>query len=84
MLRSLQQITVDFVKQVSAKKGLSQTVVNESGGKIFTFGSYRLGVFGPGLLPDQAVLAMVLIRGIRIGYRYPYDCAETCVKSGLL
>ena len=48
VLRSLQKITVEFVKQVCTRKGLSQTVINEAGGKIFTFGSYRLGVFGPG------------------------------------
>jgi len=29
-------------------KGLPPAIINEAGGKIFTFGSYRLGVFGPG------------------------------------
>ncbi len=47
-LQSIQKITVEFVRQVSKKKGLSQTAVDGAGGKIFTYGSYRLGVYGPG------------------------------------
>ncbi|KIK03188.1 hypothetical protein K443DRAFT_677030 [Laccaria amethystina LaAM-08-1] len=37
-----------FVRQVSIAKGLSEQAANVAGGKIFTFGSYRLGVHGPG------------------------------------
>lgn len=37
-----------FVYQVSIARGLSETTANTAGGKIFTFGSYRLGVHGPG------------------------------------
>ncbi|KAJ6529898.1 Poly(A) polymerase central domain-containing protein [Mycena vulgaris] len=37
-----------FVRDVSISKGLSETAANAAGGKIFTFGSYRLGVHGPG------------------------------------
>lgn len=37
-----------FVYQISLKRGLSETAANAAGGKIFTFGSYRLGVHGPG------------------------------------
>lgn len=55
VLRSLQKITVEFVKLVGKKKGLSQTAINESGGKIFTFGSYRLGVFGPGMRISSSI-----------------------------
>jgi len=29
-------------------RGLSEAAANSAGGKIFTFGSYRLGVHGPG------------------------------------
>ena len=37
-----------FVNQVSIARGLSEATANAAGGKIFTFGSYRLGVHGPG------------------------------------
>jgi hypothetical protein len=33
---------------VSTSRGLSEAAANAAGGKIFTFGSYRLGVHGPG------------------------------------
>ncbi|KAK7470216.1 polynucleotide adenylyltransferase [Stygiomarasmius scandens] len=37
-----------FVKVVGIKRGLSEAAASAAGGKIFTFGSYRLGVHGPG------------------------------------
>lgn len=36
------------VRQISLTNGLSETAATAAGGKIFTFGSYRLGVHGPG------------------------------------
>lgn len=48
-LQLMQRVTIEFVKVVSRRKGLSQAAVEASGGKIFTYGSYRLGVYGPGL-----------------------------------
>jgi len=50
VLQLLQRVTVEFVQVVSRKKGLSAAAVEASGGKIFTYGSYRLGVYGPGKL----------------------------------
>ena len=47
-LQLLQRVNIEFVKVVSRKKGLSAAAVDAAGGKIFTFGSYRLGVYGPG------------------------------------
>lgn len=47
-LKIIQAVTVEFVKTVSRKKGYSATVIDQAGGKIFTFGSYRLGVYNPG------------------------------------
>ena len=37
-----------FVYNVSIARGLSEATAAAAGGKIFTFGSYRLGVHGPG------------------------------------
>lgn len=37
-----------FVHKVGLSRGLSETAAAAAGGKIFTFGSYRLGVHGPG------------------------------------
>lgn len=48
VLKSLQKITVEFVKVVGRKKGLPASIIDTAGGKIFTYGSFRLGVFGPG------------------------------------
>lgn len=48
MLHSLQKITEEFVFQVSQQQGLPEPIAKAAGGKIFTYGSYRLGVYGPG------------------------------------
>lgn len=37
-----------FVQRVSLGVGMSEQAAKAAGGKIFTFGSYRLGVHGPG------------------------------------
>lgn len=37
-----------FVKKVSIMRGFTEAAAEAAGGKIFTFGSYRLGVHGPG------------------------------------
>lgn len=47
-LQLLQKTTIEFVKVVLTKKNKPQSTINAAGGKIFTFGSYRLGVYGPG------------------------------------
>ncbi|KAF8473589.1 Poly(A) polymerase central domain-containing protein [Kalaharituber pfeilii] len=56
VLNQLQKITEDFVRHVCTVKGLPEAVVRSSGGKIFTFGSYRLGVYGPGSDIDTLLL----------------------------
>lgn len=38
----------EFVHKASLAHGLSESIASSSGGKIFSFGSYRLGVHGPG------------------------------------
>ncbi|MCJ1392327.1 polynucleotide adenylyltransferase [Xylographa bjoerkii] len=55
-LQLLQKITIEFVKVVLTKKNKPQSMINAAGGKIFTFGSYRLGVYGPGSDIDTLVV----------------------------
>ncbi|EER26783.1 poly(A) polymerase pla1, putative [Coccidioides posadasii C735 delta SOWgp] len=56
MLHLIQRVTVEFVKTVGRRKGLSQAAIDVSGGKIFPYGSYRLGVYGPGSDIDTLVV----------------------------
>jgi len=44
------------VRKVSRAQGLNENLVKNAGGKIFTYGSFRLGVFGPGSDIDTLVV----------------------------
>ena len=48
MLGRVAALVKKFVKKVSLVRGLSEAAADAAGGRIFTFGSYRLGVHGPG------------------------------------
>ena len=49
MLGKLNVLVKQFVRRISMARGLPEIVANDAGGKIFTFGSYRLGVHGTGI-----------------------------------
>lgn len=48
VLGKLDFLFKDFVQKVSIENGLHPSLASDVGGKIFTFGSYRLGVHGKG------------------------------------
>ncbi|KAI9499707.1 Poly(A) polymerase central domain-containing protein [Zychaea mexicana] len=48
VLGKLNKLVKEFVYKVSKMKGFPDSLAREAGGKIFTFGSYRLGVHGAG------------------------------------
>ncbi|XP_076932598.1 nuclear poly(A) polymerase 2-like isoform X1 [Bidens hawaiensis] len=47
VLRRLDQIIKDWVKQLTRQKGYTEKMVEEANSIVRTFGSYRLGVHGP-------------------------------------
>lgn len=55
-LKLLQELTEKFVYTVSRNKNMSDGMAKDAGGKIFTYGSYRLGVHGPGSDIDTLVV----------------------------
>ncbi|XP_031125822.1 nuclear poly(A) polymerase 4-like isoform X1 [Ipomoea triloba] len=48
VLRKLDQIVKLWVKQLTCQRGYTEQMVEDANAVIFTFGSYRLGVHGPG------------------------------------
>lgn len=53
----LGKIVKAWIKQCSIMEGKDEDTINNSGGKIFEFGSYRLGVHSPGTDIDALVVA---------------------------
>lgn len=50
VLEELDRLVKDFVVRVGKAKGLPDPLATDAGGKIFTFGSYRLGVHSAGTI----------------------------------
>lgn len=47
-LKLLSQVLQEFIKEVSRKQRMPENQVRQLAGKIYPYGSYRLGVYGPG------------------------------------
>lgn len=60
MLNHLQKATEEFVRRVCKKKGLPESTIQSAGGKLFTFGSYALGVSNPGMGSYDGTIAVDL------------------------
>ncbi|XP_058115450.1 nuclear poly(A) polymerase 4-like isoform X2 [Magnolia sinica] len=48
VLGQIDQIVKDWVKQLTRQRGYTDQMIEDANAVIFTFGSYRLGVHGPG------------------------------------
>lgn len=57
VLGRLNTVITQFVREVARKKGLPAELVRSTTGKIFTFGSFRLGVHGRGADIDTLCVA---------------------------
>ncbi|KXL42331.1 hypothetical protein M433DRAFT_95188 [Acidomyces richmondensis BFW] len=57
ILRKLERLLKQMVQIVGKKKGLPQGILDSAGGKVFTYGSYKLGVYGPGSDIDTLMVA---------------------------
>ncbi|KAH6890308.1 Poly(A) polymerase central domain-containing protein [Thelonectria olida] len=58
VLQSIQTICDEFVRRVAKEKEPNNEVlIRNARGKVFTYGSYRLGVFGPGSDIDTLIIA---------------------------
>ncbi|KIX92761.1 uncharacterized protein Z520_11613 [Fonsecaea multimorphosa CBS 102226] len=57
VLKLLNNATQEFVREVSRKQGLPPSQINQFGGKVYPYGSYRLGVYGPGSDIDTLAVA---------------------------
>ncbi|XP_011219607.1 poly(A) polymerase beta [Ailuropoda melanoleuca] len=57
ILEKLNNLVKEWIREISESKSLPQTVIENVGGKIFTFGSYRLGVHTKGADIDALCVA---------------------------
>lgn len=54
----LVELIKSWVKKVAAQKGMSELAVEEANAELFTFGSFRLGVHGPGTASSTCTVCL--------------------------
>lgn len=84
LLIQLQKIAVEFVKHVCRKNNMPESIINSAGGKIFTYGSYRLGAYAPGTVVRIANGTLEMLTNFRIRYRYIGSSTTSCHSRGFL
>ncbi|KAK3115408.1 polynucleotide adenylyltransferase, partial [Teratosphaeriaceae sp. CCFEE 6253] len=57
IILKLEGLLKQMVQLVGKKKGLPQAILDVAGGRVYTYGSYRLGVYGPDSDVDTLMLA---------------------------
>lgn len=57
VLRKVNELAKEWIKEVSVQKNMPTSAADHVGGKIYTFGSYRLGVHNKGADIDALCVA---------------------------
>lgn len=57
VLDKINKLVTEWIKQVSISKNMPEALINQVGGKVYTFGSYRLGVHTKGADIDTLCVA---------------------------
>lgn len=61
-LQLLNKVNLDFIREVGRRQRMPQSQIDQLGGKIYPYGSYRLGVYGPGSDIDTLAVAPKNVR----------------------
>ncbi|KAJ4159258.1 uncharacterized protein LMH87_008166 [Akanthomyces muscarius] len=84
VLESIQKITDEFVKKVAREKEPKNDIlIKNARGKVFTYGSFRLGVFGPGSDIDTLIVAPKYVTREDYFKYFPDLLAEMAPKDSI-
>lgn len=84
VLESLQRICDEFVKTVARiKDAKNEIFIRNAHGKVFTYGSFRLGVFGPGSDIDTLIVAPKYVTRDDYFEHFPKLLIEMAPKSSI-
>ncbi|CAA9960903.1 hypothetical protein P3342_006457 [Pyrenophora teres f. teres] len=83
VLKDIQNVVEEFVRRVGRKKGVQQPIIDAAGGKIFTFGSFALGVHGPSSDIDTLVVAPKFVSIDDFFALFPPTFRELCDEKDI-